>query len=253
LRMDERETMARAMAVMDREIRREVKQLESGEFSASDDESEDSEDVREQEEMWEQIGEHIERTDHEERAANAIELVGDEEDYVRPEFDEEANAMAPLPSIVDTRTQDKVTSQDLASQLRDGYGGIRGTAPLVVDVRDDEYSGGHIEGAQHYPSSSFEHRLDELCDKIHAAGVPCVVFYCLRSQLKAPQCCHSCAERLVERYPVERSTRMCVLKGGFVEFLGEVGPLSTLVEGLDQMYWELDIVDDCGKPVYYGY
>jgi len=166
LRMDERETMARAMAVMDREIRREVKQLESGEFSASDDESEDSEDVREQEEMWEQIGEHIERTDHEERAANAIELVGDEEDYVRPEFDEEANAMAPLPSIVDTRTQDKVTSQDLASQLRDGYGGIRGTAPLVVDVRDDEYSGGHIEGAQHYPSSSFEHRLDELCDKI---------------------------------------------------------------------------------------
>ena len=96
------------------------------------------------------------------------------------------------------------------------------------------------------------HCADALLCVCFQDGPPSVIFYCLRSQLKARKCCHEFLERLVELYPVEKSTRVCILKGGFVEFLCQAGPLSTLVQDLDQMYWELDITDEGGRPVYMG-
>ena len=172
-------------------------------------------------------------------------------------WQEDYESAAP-PSIVDVAEQSKMPCKELVEMLQDGthaLGGGRGRSvpPMIIDVRDEEFSGGSIEGAQHYPSTSFELQVEELCEKVHKEGPPCVIFYCLRSQLKAPQCCHRFQEMLIERYPVEKSTRVCVLKGGFVDFLFVAGPLSSVVDGLDQMYWELDITDDGGKPFYMGY
>jgi len=221
--------------------------LEAGEYVDS---SDDEEEALEAERLWEAVEQQLEESAAED--AQIPDIDEDEEDYVRPEFREEDYVSAAPPPIVDIKTIDRISAGELATQLRDGYGGLSNQSPLVVDVRDEEYAGGHIQGALHYPSSTFEARMDELCKVVHEKGVPCVVFYCLRSQLKAPICCDKFDRRICELFSVERSTRKCILNGGFIEFLADSGPLSSLVEGLDQMYWELDIVDDCGKPVYYG-
>ena len=165
---------------------------------------------------------------------------------------------AAAPSIVDKAQQGRIKAAEvveLLSGASHALGGGRGraTGPMLIDARDEEFAGGSIQGAMHYPSSTFEDRVEELCERVHREGPPCVVFYCLRSQLKAPECCHQFHEMLIEKYPVEKSTRVCVLEGGFVDFLKEAGPLSSLLDSLDQMYWEVDITDEGGRPVYMGY
>lgn len=54
----------------------------------------------------------------------------------------------------------------------------------VVDVRDDDHVGGHIQRSTHIPSSELEHRIPEmlrtLCDK------EIVVFHCALSQQRGP-------------------------------------------------------------------
>lgn len=53
---------------------------------------------------------------------------------------------------------------------------------LVVDVRDDDWEGGNIKGAQNHPSYGFLVKVDELVQE--TKHIPLVVFHCALSQVR---------------------------------------------------------------------
>lgn len=54
----------------------------------------------------------------------------------------------------------------------------------VIDVRDDDHVGGHINSSIHIPSSSLDHRIPEIVRTM--AGKEIVVFHCALSQQRGP-------------------------------------------------------------------
>ncbi|KAJ9664556.1 Cdc25 phosphatase Ibp1 [Neophaeococcomyces mojaviensis] len=70
----------------------------------------------------------------------------------------------------------------LASSLNDP---LTASTTAVIDVRDNDYIGGHIKGSQHVPINQFDARLPELLrvnkDKQR------VVFHCMLSQQRGPK------------------------------------------------------------------
>lgn len=72
----------------------------------------------------------------------------------------------------------------------------------VIDVRDDDYVGGHISSSMHVPSSSLDYRIPELVRKL--AGKQVVVFHCALSQQRGPSA--------ALRYLRERGSRALAAK-----------------------------------------
>ena len=54
----------------------------------------------------------------------------------------------------------------------------------VIDVRDDDYVGGHIHGSTHVPSSTLGYRITEIVRIL--ADREIVVFHCALSQQRGP-------------------------------------------------------------------
>lgn len=54
----------------------------------------------------------------------------------------------------------------------------------VIDVRDDDYVGGHIKSSTHIPSSSLDHQVPNIVRTM--AGKEIVVFHCALSQQRGP-------------------------------------------------------------------
>ena len=73
-----------------------------------------------------------------------------------------------------------MTREKLASLLQSE---LRGSV-AVVDVRDEDYVGGHIKGAQNVPSSSLDYRIPELLRTLKEKEM--VVFHCALSQQRGP-------------------------------------------------------------------
>jgi rhodanese-related sulfurtransferase len=53
---------------------------------------------------------------------------------------------------------------------------------LVVDVRDDDYIGGHITNSRNVPSLTFLDNLDDLVRDFKE--IPLVIFHCAFSQIR---------------------------------------------------------------------
>jgi rhodanese-related sulfurtransferase len=54
----------------------------------------------------------------------------------------------------------------------------------IIDVRDSDYLGGHISGAQNFPAGNLEWRMPELLRVTQ--GKKIVVFHCMLSQQRGP-------------------------------------------------------------------
>lgn len=55
---------------------------------------------------------------------------------------------------------------------------------IIIDVRDDDFIGGHIKGALHIPSYELSSHILNLIEKIKNAKE--VIFYCSFSQQRGP-------------------------------------------------------------------
>lgn len=53
---------------------------------------------------------------------------------------------------------------------------------VVIDVRDEDWSGGHIKGSFNHPSERFLEEVDDLVAKTR--HIPIVVFHCALSQAR---------------------------------------------------------------------
>ena len=68
--------------------------------------------------------------------------------------------------------------------LADLLGAPSAGAVAVIDVRDDDYVGGHIKGAQNVPSSTLDYRMPELVRTLK--GKEKIIFHCALSQQRGP-------------------------------------------------------------------
>ncbi|KAK0641347.1 Rhodanese-like domain-containing protein [Cercophora newfieldiana] len=111
----------------------------------------------------------------------------------------------------------------------------------VVDVRDDDYIGGHIKGAQNVPSRTLDVMLPTLVRKLQYKET--VVFHCALSQQRGPGAALQYIrerERMIPSGEVTKPVkqRVVVLDRGFVGWQEEYGTDERLTEGYRKELWE---------------
>lgn len=94
---------------------------------------------------------------------------------------------------------------------------VRSKSPglAIIDVRDNDYIGGHIIGCQNVPTGTHDYKMPELVRTLKDKDT--VVFHCVLSQQRGPS---SALRYLRERERLggegaEEKQRVYVLDGGF--------------------------------------
>ncbi|KAK9240299.1 hypothetical protein V1525DRAFT_370576 [Lipomyces kononenkoae] len=124
---------------------------------------------------------------------------------------------------------------------------VRPSSFAIIDVRDDDYIGGHIKTSRHHPSSSFAVGLPYLHAELQEISV--LVFHCALSQQRGPAAANmylryknmiGADKAPVSGYVAESSTEQMVyvLRGGFTEWQREFGQDERLTEAYDEGYWK---------------
>mmetsp|Transcript_5193 Transcript_5193/g.15277 ORF Transcript_5193/g.15277 Transcript_5193/m.15277 type:complete len:254 (-) Transcript_5193:281-1042(-) len=83
----------------------------------------------------------------------------------------------------------------------------------VIDVRDNDFVGGHIRGARHYPSEDFEPWIKVLAEEF-AKSRTILVFHCMYSRVRGPRCASMLRKHLADYFPDWRCS-VFVLAGGY--------------------------------------
>lgn len=111
---------------------------------------------------------------------------------------------------------ERITATQLAEMLRSPSA----PRPLIIDVRDSDFAGGHIRSAVNLPEDNFisDDDVDAIVTKYKDEEM--IVFHCMLSQVRGP----SCARRFLNRMIVvladqEKKLDVRVLTGGYQNFL----------------------------------
>ncbi|OHX00214.1 phosphoprotein phosphatase-like protein [Colletotrichum incanum] len=139
-------------------------------------------------------------------------------------------------------TADKLSTILLAEQA------VTNPSVAVVDVRDDDYLGGHIKGCINMPSRSLEAMMPTLIRRLE--GKKTVVFHCALSQQRGPS---AALRYLRERERIRASKKtsdsaeeasstepqtVYVLDRGFVGWQEVYGEDERLTEGYSKELWK---------------
>ncbi|KAK1659548.1 Rhodanese-like domain-containing protein [Colletotrichum godetiae] len=139
-------------------------------------------------------------------------------------------------------TADKLSALLLAEQAA-------GTSSVaVVDVRDDDYLGGHIKGCINMPSRSLDARMPTLMR--HLEGKKTVVFHCALSQQRGPSAAlrylrerdqnlaSKASSGSAEDSAATEPQTVYVLDRGFVGWQETYGGDEQLTEGYSKELWK---------------
>ncbi|KZT19124.1 S-adenosyl-L-methionine-dependent methyltransferase [Neolentinus lepideus HHB14362 ss-1] len=94
----------------------------------------------------------------------------------------------------------------------------------VIDVRRDDYQGGHVNGSHHWPAQTFYNELPKFVDTFDRT--PKVIFYCGSSTGRGPRCAGWYQGRLQEMGL--KTSSALVLRGGFKAWRAMYGGRSDL-------------------------
>jgi rhodanese-related sulfurtransferase len=72
-----------------------------------------------------------------------------------------------------------ISRSDLASMLKTQKPGVS-----IIDVRDDDYIGGHIKGSQNVPVQTHDYKMPELVRTLRDQDI--IIFHCTLSQQRGP-------------------------------------------------------------------
>ncbi|EPQ54352.1 NAD P-binding protein [Gloeophyllum trabeum ATCC 11539] len=100
----------------------------------------------------------------------------------------------------------EISAEELASLMRQG----EKREFSVIDVRRDDYQGGHIRGSHQWPAQTFWNELPKFVDTF--GRTPRVIFYCGSSNGRGPRCAKWYQDRLNEA-GIQTSSAW-LLKGG---------------------------------------
>lgn len=109
----------------------------------------------------------------------------------------------------------------------------------VVDVRDDDFIGGHIKNCYHYPANKFVESIPDLQKRLLDNGINDVVFHCALSQVRGPSATLKFLRANNESSNDElKVLRVYVLKGGFTRWQQDYGEDSEVTEGYNKELWK---------------
>ncbi|KAK9813818.1 hypothetical protein WJX73_000077 [Symbiochloris irregularis] len=119
------------------------------------------------------------------------------------------------------------------SELLQLLQGSRRSELLVVDVRDEDYQGGHIAGSVHVPSQEVleEGGAAELARQLPAEA-KLVVLHCQLSQIRGPKCANRLLQYMRSSAPDRGWPEVKVLSRGYEGFAEVYGDRPELFEGL---------------------
>ncbi|BFZ62855.1 Cdc25 phosphatase Ibp1 [Saitoella coloradoensis] len=129
------------------------------------------------------------------------------------------------------------------------------TSLRIIDVRDDDFEGGHIHTATNVPSSELTGLLGDLVDELK--GVEKVVFHCALSQVRGPKAARLYLEAkdllsegkkehdlqghatdTTESKEEGKEQEVYVLVGGFYEWQKRYGQEKDLTEEWEPEMWK---------------
>jgi Cdc25 family phosphatase len=166
-----------------------------------------------------------------------------------------------------------ITIANLSRVSREALAGLILSTPLaplsdssiaVIDVRDSDHAGGHIQGSIHAPTPTLDWRMPELVRQLRDKEK--VVFHCALSQQRGPSAALAYLrerERLVpattevesekgvedarsaegggaveKREEKEKRQKVYVLDGGFVKWQEKYGKDARLTDAYDEEAWK---------------
>ncbi|KXJ88314.1 Rhodanese-like domain-containing protein [Microdochium bolleyi] len=151
-------------------------------------------------------------------------------------------------SMETVATLRRIQPEELARMLKEQQGsadaGAEESKIAIVDVRDDDYIGGHIQGSIHAPSRALDTWMPTLLRRL--ADKEVVVFHCMLSQQRGP----SAALRYVREKDAAAARsgsgataqglkqRVVVLDRGFQGWLEQYGEDAALTEGYRKDLWD---------------
>ena len=141
----------------------------------------------------------------------------------------------------------EISCEELADLLSSEPSESSGSTIGIVDVRDEDFAGGHIKGAINSPSEDLEDddALEELIDKLKDRKT--VIFHCMKSQERGPTCARRFRNRLAILLDDEDSEAedasvhvptVLLLKGGFETFAALYANDAKLCENIDEGVWK---------------
>jgi rhodanese-related sulfurtransferase len=105
---------------------------------------------------------------------------------------------------------------------------------IIVDVREEDYRGGHVTGCLHIPYDEFQATVSEVA-KAHR-GANKVVFCCMNSQVQSPSCAALFLNKLTEE-PSQKRPDVYVLIGGIQGWIRQFYKEADLVTDFDRKLW----------------
>ncbi|PHH62394.1 hypothetical protein CDD81_7190 [Ophiocordyceps australis] len=113
----------------------------------------------------------------------------------------------------------------------------------VVDVRDDDYIGGHIRGSINMPSQQLDAMMPTLIRRLKDKKT--VIFHCALSQQRGPSAAlrylrerDAALQGLGERQAAETPQSVYVLDRGFTGWQEKYGEDERLTEGYRKELWQ---------------
>ncbi|KAI0549174.1 Rhodanese-like protein [Xylaria curta] len=143
-----------------------------------------------------------------------------------------------LERITAARLAERLLAADATNATANGQTAENNIA--IVDVRDDDYIGGHIRTSLHFPSRSLDATMPTLLRKL--ADKETVVFHCALSQQRGP----SAALRYLRAKEADaadgkesaKKQKVYVLDQGFTGWQEVYGTDERLTEGYRKELWE---------------
>ncbi|KAI1334488.1 hypothetical protein F5Y15DRAFT_409686 [Xylariaceae sp. FL0016] len=133
---------------------------------------------------------------------------------------------------------ERITASKLADILLAAQQSPDAKKLAIVDVRDDDYIGGHIKSSLHFPSRSLDATMPTLRRRLQ--DVDTVVFHCALSQQRGPGAAlRYLREKADDSGGAEgKKQKVCVLDRGFVGWQEIYGTDDRLTEGYRKEVWE---------------
>lgn len=134
-----------------------------------------------------------------------------------------------------------ISASDFANQWREQKSTPNTNGWTVIDVRDDDFEGGHIKGCKNIPSNQFSEKVEDLVIKYQNAKN--VLFHCSLSQARGPKAARLYRETRDDAIQTgkiqnNQDQNVVVLREGFSNFGSLYKKDADLVEDYDEEAWK---------------
>ncbi|KAI8971427.1 Rhodanese-like domain-containing protein [Mycotypha africana] len=130
--------------------------------------------------------------------------------------------------------------EELVDMIRDPHKQA-GKDYVVIDVRGDDYIGGHIPGAINIPAGQMYDRVNDIITEY--ANVPIIYFHCALSQMRGPKSARIYSET-INNLGKNTTQQVKILRNGFEGWHHRYRKEVDLIEDYDKNVWAWAIEDE---------